>query len=335
MRTYATAASAWHQPQWLAPAEEIHGYLKTFLTSPEGAFYTSQDADPGHGIEASKYFALDDAARRKIGIPRVDRHIYARENGLAITGLTALYAASGDPASLADARHAADWVLAHRALPGGGFSHDARDSAGPYLADTLEMGRAFLALYKVTAERPWLTRAEAAADFIDSKFRAPAGFATSSTATAPLKPEPEADENTSVARFANMLAHYSGKSSYRAMADHAMSYLASPAVISQQGHTVAGILLANRELSMDPTHITIAGAKNDPAAHALFATALRNAPPYTRIEWYDATEGPLPGTDIEYPSLPTAVAYLCTANTCSSPMRTPEALAHKLCMVHL
>jgi uncharacterized protein YyaL (SSP411 family) len=331
MRIYAMAASLSHQPQWLAPAEEIHHYLKTFLTSPDGAFYTSQDADPGPGVEASKYFALDDAARRKIGIPRVDRQIYARENGLAITGLTALYAACGDPEPLADARRAADWVLAHRALPGGGFSHDAQDSDGPYLADTLEMASAFLALYKVTGERPWLTRAEAAADFIDSKFRSAAGFATSSASGATiLKPQPEADENVTLARFTNMLAHYTGKSSYRAMANHAMTYLASPSVISQQGYSVAGILLANRELGTDPTHITIAGSKNDAAAHTLFATALRTAPPYTRIEWYDAAEGPLPGADIEYPSLPTAVAYLCTANACSSPMRTPEALAHKL-----
>jgi uncharacterized protein YyaL (SSP411 family) len=331
MGIYAMAASLLHEPQWLAPAEEIQHYLKTFLTSPDGAFYTSQDADPGPGIEASKYFALDDAGRRKLGIPRVDRHVYARENGLAITGLAALYAASGDPSSLADARRAADWVIAHRGLPGGGFGHDAQDSAGPYLADSLEMARAFLALYKVTGERPWLARAEAAADFIDAKFLAPAGYATSSTASAALlKAQAEAGENVTLACFANMLAQYTGKKGYRAMADHAMSYLASPSVISQEGYSVAGILLANRELSADPTHITIAGAKNDPAAQALFATALRDAPPYTRIEWYDAAEGPLPGKDIEYPSLPAAAAYLCTANACSSPMRTPEALERKL-----
>jgi len=331
LRLFALAASLWHEPQWLEPAWKIRGYMKTFLDSPEGAFYTSQDADPTPGEHGGKYFALDDAARRKQGVPRVDRHIYARQNGLAITGLAALYAASGDAAPLADARRAAQWVLAHRALPGGGFRHDEKDAAGPYLADTLAMARAFLALYTVTAERPWLDRAEAAADFIDAKFRAPLGFATAATVPAAiLTPKPEVDENVALVRFANLLAHHTGKSAYRAMAGHAMRFLAAPTVLKRQGYAVSGILLADGELRAEPTHITIVGTKDDPAARALFAAALRGAPPYTRLEWYDPREGPLPHADVEYPTLPEAAAFLCTNSACSSPVRTPEALARKL-----
>jgi uncharacterized protein YyaL (SSP411 family) len=331
MRIYAMAAGLWRQPQWIGPAEKIHGYIERFLTSPDGAFYTSQDADLKDGEPGSDYYSKDEPARLKLGVPRVDRHIYARENGLAITGLAALYAANGDASALAEARRAAGWVIAHRALPGGGFRHDGKDNAGPYLADTLEMGRAFLALYAVTAERQWLVKAEAAADFIDAHFRAPAGFAASVTgAAATLKPEPEADENITLARFANLLAHYSGRAVYKTMADHAMSYLASPTVIAEQGYAVSGILLANREVGTDPAHITIVGAKDDPAGRALFAAALRDAPPYTRLEWFDRREGPLPNADVEYPALPTAAAYLCTAGACSSPANTPDALAREL-----
>jgi uncharacterized protein YyaL (SSP411 family) len=331
MRIFAMAASLWHEPRWLDPARKIHGYLKSFLTSPDGAFYTSQDADATPGQQGEAYFALDDAGRRKLGIPRVDRHMYARENGLAITGLAALNGASGDASSLADARRAAEWVLAHRALPGGGFRHDEANAAGPYLADTLEMGRAFLALYTVTAERPWLDRAEAAAEFIDAKFHTQPGFATAaSSPSSPLPPKAEVDENVTLARFANMLAHYTGKSEFQAMAGHAMQYLASPAVVKEQGYSVAGILLANRELNAEPAHVTIVGGKDDPAGRALFATALRDAPPYTRIEWYDQREGPLRNSDVEYPALPVAAAFLCTTGACSSPANTPEALARKL-----
>jgi uncharacterized protein YyaL (SSP411 family) len=332
IRIYATAASLWHEPQWLGPAEKIHGYLKLFLTSPEGAVYTSQNADPPGGEEALQYFALDDAGRRKAGVPRVDRHIYSSDNGLAITGLASLYAASGDALTLADARRAADWVIAHRASPGGGFRHDAQDSAGPYLADTLEMGRAFLALYRVTAERLWLARAEAAADFINARFRAQDGFATAVPTDAALEPEPETDENVTLARFANLLAHYTGKDIYKAMADHAMRYLASPTVVAQQGYAVAGILLASRELATEPTHIAIVGSKEDPAGRALFTAALRDAPPYARLEWYDPKEGPLPNTDVDYPTLASATAFLCNGNACSSPIHTPDALARKLAM---
>ncbi len=331
IRVFSLAGVRWHERQWLDEAQKIHGYLKNFLTSPDGAFYTSQDADATPGEHGAGYFALDDAGRRKLGAPRVDRHIYARENGLAITGLCGLYAASGDPGSLADARRAAEWVLANRALPGGGFRHDETDAAGPYLADTLEMGRGFLALYCVTAERPWLARAEAAAGFINDQFRAAAGFATAAAApSTALPPGPEADENVTLARLANMLGHHTGNPLYGAMADHAMRYLASEAVIKHAGYSVAGILLADRELTTEPTHVTIVGQKDDPAARALFAAALRDAPPYTRLEWYDSREGPLPHSDVEYPALAQAAAFLCSNGACSSPAGTPEALEQRL-----
>ena len=57
------------------------------------AFYVSQDADSveGQHSRAAGYFALDDAGRRKLGIPRVDKHEYARETGWGILGLLAYY----------------------------------------------------------------------------------------------------------------------------------------------------------------------------------------------------------------------------------------------------
>jgi uncharacterized protein len=331
MRVFALAASLWREPEWLASAQKIHGYLKDFLTSPDGAFYTSQDADLKPGEYAEKYFALDDAGRRKLGVPRVDKHIYAQQNGLAITGLTALYAASGDAAAVAQARRAADWVIAHRALPGGGFRHDEKDTGGPYLADTLEMGRPFLALYAATAERSWLVRAESAADFIDARFRAPLGFDTAaSSPTAALRSQPDVDENITFARFANLLGHYTGRTADGMMAAHAMGFLASPAVVKQQGDTVSGILLADDESRADPPHIVIVGPKDDPGARALFAEALREAPPYKRLEWYDPAEGPLPNADVEYPKVSKAVAFMCGNGACSSPMITVAALDRKL-----
>jgi uncharacterized protein YyaL (SSP411 family) len=334
IRILCSAATRWNEFRWLVTADKIHSYLSHFLTSPDGAFYTSQDADLIPGIYADNYFALGDAARRKLGIPRVDTHIYASNNGLAITGLTALYAANGDPSTLAAAERAAHWVIVHRALSGGGFGHDAHDQAGPYLADTLQMGRAFLALYSVTADRTWLARASSATDFIQSHFKASAGYATSvATASSAPPPQPEVDENVTLARFANLLAHYSGRPSDRDIATHAMQYLAAPAVIEGQRSAVAGILLADEELRTVPTHIVIVGAKSDSAARALFTAALRYAPPYKRIEWYDPKEGPLPNADVEYPRLSHAEAFICSSMTCSSPLSSEAAIARKFASI--
>ncbi len=331
IRVFALAATLRHEPEWLGPAGKIRGFLKTFLTSPEGAFYVSQDADVVQGEHSGEYFALGDAARRKRGIPRVDTHLYARENGLAITGLCALYAATGDAEVLGEARRAAEWVMAHRALPDGGFRHDEKDAAGPYLADTLAMGRAFLALYTVTAERPWLAKAEQAATFIDAHFRGPNGFVSSAKIDgAPLAPKPQIDENLWVVRFANLLHHHTGKASCRAMAEHAMRFAAAPMMVEKQGFATSGVLLADRELTMEPAHVTVIGAKDDPAAQALFAAVLRNAPGYARIEWFDAREGPLPRSEVEMPSLPKAAAFVCANGACSMPLQTPEKIADRL-----
>ena len=165
LRIYSLAYAQWKDPAYLHAAREIQRYLKTFLTSPDGAFYTSQDADLVDGHHSADYFALDDAHRRALGVPRVDTHIYARENGWAIEALVALHAATGDETALHDAERAANWILLHRALPGGGFRHGGTGAqvpsaaSGPYLGDTVAMERAFVALYGATADRQWLARA--------------------------------------------------------------------------------------------------------------------------------------------------------------------------------
>jgi hypothetical protein len=261
----------------------------------------------------------------------VDRHLYARENGLAITGLAVLYAADGDETVLADARRAADWVLAHRALEGGGFRHDEHDVAGPYLADSLAMGRAFLALYAVTAERVWLTRATETARFIEAKFRGSVGFLTAVAAPGePFAPKPEVDENIVLARWANLLGHYTGQEAFPKMAEHAMRYLASPTVVEQQGYGTGGILLADRDLRSEPAHFTVVGRKDDPAARALFLAVLRAAPPSSRIEWLDAREGPLAREDVQYPDVGKAAAFVCAGGTCSLPLTSVEKLMARL-----
>ncbi len=96
LRIYGLAYEQFHKPEYLKAALDIHKFLRTFLMSPEGAFYTSQDADVVSGRHSARYFALNDAGRRRLGIPRVDKHIYARENGWAIHSLTTLYEATGD-----------------------------------------------------------------------------------------------------------------------------------------------------------------------------------------------------------------------------------------------
>ncbi len=139
LRAYAQAYAAWGKPEYLDAARRTAGYVKDFWTSPEGAFYTSQDAD-AEGMTGHEFYKMDAAGRRAAPQPGIDTHRYARENGWMIAALASLYDVTGDREPLDAAVRAAVWVVKNRALPEGGFRHDEVDRAGPYLGDTLAMG---------------------------------------------------------------------------------------------------------------------------------------------------------------------------------------------------
>lgn len=325
LRLYAIAYAETGDAAYAQTANDILRYVRAFLQQPDGAFAMSQDADVVPGRHAAEYFAGDDAARRAIGLPKVDRNTYTQENGWMIHALTLVYSATGAVDALQDARRAAAWALRERRLPGGGFRHAAHDPAGPYLGANLAMARALLGLYAVTADPVWLQHAVATADFMQRRFRAAAGY-RSAVSRGRVPPVWDIDENIALARFANLLAHYTGQPRHRAMAEHAMRYLVSPAVATSR-ITEAGILLAAEELANAPAHLTIVGSKRDAAAQHLFAAALPIALAYRRLEWWDRRQGRLPNHDVVYPELPRAAAFYCADKRCSLPAFTANEVA--------
>ena len=331
IRSYSLAYAQWHDPADLAAARATRSYVERFLKSPDGAFYVSQDADLVQGEHAASYFALNNQARLALGVPRVDTHLYARENGWMIASLTQLYAAAADPSVLAEAERAATWVITNRSLPNGGFKHAATDASGPYLGDSLAMGQAFLDLYTATGDRRWLDRAEAARRFIALKFSKPGtpGYLTAAAPTdRAYSPHPERDENVELARFANLLYQYSGAAADNAMSMKAMQYMATPEIASRP--MSGGVLLAQTEFTTPPIHITVVAPRANPAAQQLFQTALKVPLTYKRIEWLDPSAGLPVRDDVHYPKLDHPAAFLCTERACSSPIFTAENLNLKI-----
>lgn len=305
---------------WLDAALSIHRYLHDFLMSPDGAFYTSQDADVIPGQHSADYFALDNAGRRQLGIPRIDHHIYARENGWAISSLITLYEATGEKLYLNEAKNAANWIIRNRSLPGGGFRHGEHDSAGPYLGDTLAMGQAFLSLYEATGNPSWLTRASEAASTIGSIFATSDGAGFSSKGQI----LPQFDENVEVARFANLLYQYTNQPTQHAIAEQAMHFLTTPAIAEQRHAIVGGLLLANRELATAPIHIVVSGDEQNAVTKALFATA-GSLPLY-----YKRIEQKAPGSSPDLATLDHPTAFLCNSTTCSTPVADTARLRYLL-----
>jgi uncharacterized protein len=328
LRQYSQAYAFWKDSKYIAAARDIERYLVSFLLDPNGAFYVSQDADLDHDTDGHKYYALPDDGRRKLGLPRIDKNIYARENGWAISALAAYYYVTNDPKVLENALRAAKWVEVNRAIPGGGFRHGDKDRGGPFLGDTVAMGQAFLDLYAATGNRDWLTSAAQCGDFVASFTDEAGGFFTSKTSEARAgifaKPAKLIDDQIQVARFMNMLNRYIGKDAYREQALHAMRYISSAS--AAMARPLPGVLLADEELKREPTHLTIVGHKDDPGAQALHAIARAMPASYRRLEWLDLREGKLPNPDVEYPDMGEPAAFACSNRICSYPSFTADEL---------
>ncbi len=329
LRQYSQAYALWKDPKYLAAARDIERYLVAFLQGGDGAFYVSQDADLDHDTDGHTYYALSDTERRKLGMPRIDKNLYARENGWAISGLAAYYNISNDAKALASAERAAKWVLANRARPDGGFDHSAKDRGGPFIGDTLAMGQAVLDLYAATGNRDWLRSAARAGDFVATFRDEAGGYFTSRKSEGKTgvfaKPAKLLDDQVQVARFMNMLNRYYGNDGYREQASHAMRYLASAS--AEMMRPLPGVLLADEELAIEPTHMTVVGRKDDARAQTLHAFARALPARYKRLEWLDLREGNLPNPDVEYPDLGEPAAFACSNRICSFPSFNAEELA--------
>ena len=331
LRLYSLAYARWEKPEYLETINNIYRYLNEFLWSSEGAFYTSQDADLNLEVDGHDFFRLNNTQRRELGIPKIDTNIYSRENGWMIRALLAMYDATGDESLLDQARRSVDFIIRNRSLQNGGFSHGEHDIAGPYLSDNQAMAQAFLSLYQSTAERHWLEKATQTLEFIEVNFRNTEGGynsaavepATEGVFAIPVK---QIDEIAALARTANLAWHYTDDAELRQMAEHAMRYLAAEE-LSELFIFQPSILLADYELNIAPTHITIVGTKEDELALQLFNDARRYASSYLRVDWWDKSEGPLPNDNVTYPELDKAAAFVCSDNACSLPLYDGDAIS--------
>ncbi|NNE62811.1 MAG: thioredoxin domain-containing protein [Gammaproteobacteria bacterium] len=310
LQAFSLAYSLWQEPRYLHAAQRVSDFLRNTMSAEDGGFYTSTGA---HNFN-----------------PGVDRRRYARENGQAILALTHLYNVTGDSALLEFIERQAQWVLDNRSLDSGGFRHDRVDQGGPYLVDSLSMGRAMLALYQSGAKRDWLVRARNTADFIADNFidADTGGFiaAVRPAGDFMTKAVKNKDDNVAATRFFNRLYYYTGDKRYTEIARNAMGYLTSDHVLDAYWF-LPGVLQAEYELSNQPVHITVVGHKDDPQAARLHTAALAYPTNYKRAEWWDKREGPLPNDDVSYPQLTRAAAFACTDSVCSSPVYNREDLA--------
>lgn len=275
LRLYSLAYAQMKLNRYLDVTNSIQSYIKDFMTSASGAFYSGQtdciaDVNPNH------FFSLNDSDRKIIGIPEIDKRILTRENGWMIEALATHYEYCGVQESLTMAINASHWVNQYCRKHDGGYSGSNMTDKPMCLSDTLAMARALLQLYRVTFNRHFLAQACESAKFIERHFRnAICGYNSRLLSKNETTPPRQIDENISLTRFSNLLHYYAEDQQYANIAKQGLRYLSIPEIATARMEE-AGILLIDREMSFQPLTITINGKRHDPVMNDFIKIAHRH-----------------------------------------------------------
>lgn len=331
LQNFAQAYRVTGDRRWLQTAQRIATYMNDFMRAPDGGFYTSQDADlrptTGPATLGKDYYALAADQRRKLGTPRVDTAVYADLNGPMIVGFAELYAATGDARALSVAVATMARLQVTHLDDTGAFGHGARGEPMVYLRDQVEMGRALVELYRVTADRAYLDQAVRTADYVLANLQDDAGgfFAHSKDPAAVgvfAQRRKPVEENGTTARFLVALHRYRREQPrYREAAQRALQALGDQQTVRGEGRIIGSYLLGLEALSLPTLDVTVVGGLDDAATRRLFAAALAYYEPRATVELS------MPGT--RYPDIGRPAVYLCTQSACSTPVTDPEQFDRK------
>ncbi len=307
-------------------AEDVISYLDAKLSSPDGGFYGSQDAD-------ENYYMLDAEARKKENPPKVDTNIYTNWNGMAISGYLHAYQALGHEPYGDRAVKAIGHLTASAYRAGKGMYHYVTNGEAELrglLVDQVFMADALVSAYETTMERRFLETAIDIMDCVTRDLRDPrkGGFFDIPEDDAQIGNlafrEKPLMENTRAMRVLNRLHHLTGKEEYHNLSlETAQALIGTFTDYSVQASSYA---LAVREYLEHPVQITIIGSKSDPRTLALHKEGLGIFLPWKVIQVLDPKTDPLQLGPITYSAGEEPLAYGCQEGMCSPPMRTPEEL---------
>ncbi len=264
---YAAAYLLTGDAKQLDVALSLRRYLEGFLHAPDGAFYATQDADVNaHDphkpfTSGHDYYALGDAERRARGIPRVDTHEYADDNGLAIAAYATLYEATCkagrcDGAALATAERAAERVWSSHLSAQGGLTHDAPAEAHlRHLRDNATFAWGLARLYDVDRKPEALARARTLADFLLKELSDEAGGGFFASTLDPdavgvfARRRVPFEENVMAVRVLAKLARAvpERRDAYARAIDRTLRAVATPERIMARGRMLGDVLLALEE----------------------------------------------------------------------------------------
>jgi uncharacterized protein YyaL (SSP411 family) len=339
----AEALHLTHDARFAKSAASIRKYMEGEMHDPDGTFYSTQKDRPPNlpkGMSAEKYWSLDDAGRRAIGLPPIDHGVYTDQNGVMIEAYVRYWEASRDASALEVAKKAAEALLADRQTPDGymlntkpakAVGADERIRAAAfddrmYLKAQGSFGSALLALHEATGDQKWLDAAARIGKAVRTKLEDPRGGffeTTQSESDAFVARRKPMWDNGVTARFLLRLASLQRDTELRASATQAIAATFDVRALSHEGPWMLGIaLVALEDALAGPVEVSIVREKDGAESAAMVAAAIDAYEPRKIVH------AELPG---HYPKPKgAATAYVCTLTSCSSPVTDPKALVETM-----
>ena len=272
--------------------------------------------------------------------PGRDDKVLADWNGLAIAGLARAASVFGQPAWLARAAEAFDFILANLGAPDCRVNHAwrlGRVTAAGLLDDQAAMARAALALFEATGDAARLDQARRLVAAAEAWFSdGVGGFYTtaSDAADVPLARPRTAGDNATPAGNGLMaevyarLFHLTGDAGWRTRTEDLLR------AFSGSSDQLAGMptLLAAADLLEEAATVVVTGDPSQPRAQALLAAGLAAPDPAVAVLRAPST-GSLPAGHPAFgkpPAADGAAAYLCRRNVCGLPVTEPDVLRASL-----
>ncbi|MCI0596546.1 MAG: DUF255 domain-containing protein, partial [candidate division Zixibacteria bacterium] len=239
LENYISAYQATGEESYKKTALEVIRWLGTFMQDSKSGFYGSQDADLGSHepekdfIAGEEYFLLDDAARRKLGIPHVDQNIFSDWNGQMIRAYLAAYPVLGEKKLLDFALLSLDKVKKTAWDATLGMSHNpaAKTVVHGLIADQVEVARASSMAYQITGKKEYLDFAREIMAWVLKNLHDAKGGGFYSSPLANLSygnlsfPDKPFDENSEAALALIELYRLTGDATYKKAAEHTLKLL--------------------------------------------------------------------------------------------------------------
>ncbi len=339
---YISAYQATGEEGYKKTALEVIRWLEAFMQDLQGGFYGSQDADvgshepKGEFIAGEEYFLLDDTARRKLGIPRVDKNIFSDWNGQMIRAYLAAYPVLAEKKLLDFALLSLDKIKKTGWDATTGMAHNptVKTIVRGLIADNVEVARAAAMAYQVTGKKEYLDFAKEVLAWVLKNLQDAKGGGFYSSPLANLSygnlsfPDKPFDENSTAALALIELYRLTGDAIYKKAAEHTLKLLSK--FYPNRGYMAGTFAAALRLYNSYPNQIVIIGSLKDKAALALHSAALRYYDPDKIVIFLDEGTKPLKVGEIEFPEMEKPALFVCRQSVCSSPITEAAKADEKL-----